>query len=138
MPASKAQQKAVNKYMAANYDRINLTVAKGKKEIIQSHAKQSGESVNSFINWAIDRAISGTPSEMALERSVSPPLVHGVVLPSNTLEAVRAVSEATREALGDYVTRAVDTQVVRDRQSLRMGVNPATGEKLTKGGNDHE
>ena len=38
MPASKAQQKAVNKYMAANYDRINLTVEKGRKEIIKAHA----------------------------------------------------------------------------------------------------
>ena len=50
MPASKAQQKAVNKYMAANYDRINLTVEKGRKEII----KARGESVNGFINRAIE------------------------------------------------------------------------------------
>ena len=54
MPASKAQQKAVNKYMAANYDRINLTVEKGRKEIIQAHAEARGESVNGFINRAIE------------------------------------------------------------------------------------
>lgn len=54
MPASKAQQKAVNKYMAANYDRINLTVPKGKKAVIQTHAEQQGKSVNGFINEAID------------------------------------------------------------------------------------
>lgn len=54
MPVSKAQQKAVNKYMAANYDRINLTVPKGKKETIQSYAAAQGESVNGFINRAID------------------------------------------------------------------------------------
>ncbi|MEY8320301.1 Arc family DNA-binding protein [Lachnospiraceae bacterium 46-61] len=53
MPASKAQQKAVNKYMAINYDRINLTMPKGKKEEIRNHAEQNGESVNSFINRAI-------------------------------------------------------------------------------------
>lgn len=57
MPASKAQQKAVNKYMSANYDRINLTMPKGKKEIIQAHARKTGESVNSFINRAIDQAL---------------------------------------------------------------------------------
>lgn len=54
MPASKAQQKAVNKYMAANYDRVNLTMPKGKKEAIQAHAETQGESVNAFINRAID------------------------------------------------------------------------------------
>ena len=57
MPASKAQQKAVNKYMNANYDRVNLTMPKGKKERIQAYAKKTGESVNSFINRAIDQAM---------------------------------------------------------------------------------
>ena len=36
-PASKAQQKAVNKYMKNNYDRINLVMPKGKKEVIHPH-----------------------------------------------------------------------------------------------------
>lgn len=57
MPASKAQQKAVNKYMAANYDRINLTVEKGKKDIIKEHAESKGESVNGFINRAINETM---------------------------------------------------------------------------------
>ena len=58
MPVSKAQQKAVNKYMAANYDRINLTVEKGKREVIKAHAAQKdGGSVNAFINRAIDEAM---------------------------------------------------------------------------------
>ena len=54
MPVSKAQQKAVNKYMAANYDRINLTVPKGKKDTIQAHAEKKGLSTNAYINAAID------------------------------------------------------------------------------------
>ena len=43
-----------NKYNAKAYDRINLTVSKGKKEVIQSHAQAQGKSVNGFINEAID------------------------------------------------------------------------------------
>ena len=57
MPASKAQQKAVNKYMTANYDRINLTVLKGRKTEIKAHAQALGESVNGFINRSIDETI---------------------------------------------------------------------------------
>ena len=56
-PASKAQQKAVNKYMKSNYDRVNLVMPKGKKDIIQAHAAQKGESVNAYINRAIDEAM---------------------------------------------------------------------------------
>lgn len=53
MPASKAQQKAQNKWIANNYDRINLTVPKGDKEVLQAHAQAQGESLNKFINRAI-------------------------------------------------------------------------------------
>lgn len=54
MPVSKANQRAVNKYVKNNYDRINVTMPKGKKETIQAYAAAQGESVNGFINRAID------------------------------------------------------------------------------------
>lgn len=57
MAVSKAQQKAVNKYMSENYDRINLTVSKGQKEVIKAHAEAHSESVNGFINRAISETM---------------------------------------------------------------------------------
>lgn len=63
MPASKAQQKAVNKYMNAKYDRINLTVEKGRKDAIKAHADIRGESVNGFINRAINETIDRDTAE---------------------------------------------------------------------------
>lgn len=62
-PASKAQQKAVNKYMKENYDRINLLLPKGKKAVIQDFAASHGESVNGFINRAIDEAMERGETE---------------------------------------------------------------------------
>ena len=53
MPASKAQQKPVSKYMKNNYDEIKVRVEKGRKAQIQAHAEIQGESVNGFINRAI-------------------------------------------------------------------------------------
>ena len=54
-----AQRKAKwqNDYIAKAYDRINLTVPKGKKEIIQN-ALRDGESVNGFINAMIDKELA--------------------------------------------------------------------------------
>lgn len=46
-----------NKYIAKAYDRINLTMPKGKKDLIQAHAEAKGESVNGFINRAINETI---------------------------------------------------------------------------------
>ena len=57
MPASKAQQRAVNKYMKENYDRINLTVSKGEKDRIKLAAAASGQSVNAWIGDAIDEKL---------------------------------------------------------------------------------
>lgn len=57
MPASKAQQKAVSKYMKENYDEIKVRMQKGKKDEIKAHAESKGESVNAFINRAIDEAM---------------------------------------------------------------------------------
>ena len=57
MPASKAQQRAVSKYMKENYDEIKVRVDKGNKEKIKSHAQARGESLNGFINRAIDETM---------------------------------------------------------------------------------
>lgn len=54
---SKAQQASVNKYVKSKYDRINVTMPKGKREQLKAHAEARGESVNSFINRAIDEAM---------------------------------------------------------------------------------
>lgn len=50
---SDAQRRAVAKYNAANYDRIEIKVPKGEKEQISSAAAAAGQSVNAFINQAI-------------------------------------------------------------------------------------
>lgn len=57
MPASKAQQKAVSKYMKENYDVYQIRMPKGKKELIKAHADAQGESVNGFINRAVDETM---------------------------------------------------------------------------------
>ena len=55
MPVSKAQQKAVNKYMKENYDRVNLTLPKGTKDRIKAAA--GDQSVNAWIGQAIEMRI---------------------------------------------------------------------------------
>ena len=56
MAVSKAQQKAVHKYVKANYDRLELTLPKGQKEEVKNFAAAQGESVNAFIARLIEEA----------------------------------------------------------------------------------
>ena len=57
MPTTKAQQRAVNKYMKENYDEIKVRTEKGQKDRIKAHAESRGESVNAFINRAISETL---------------------------------------------------------------------------------
>ncbi len=65
MTVSKAQKVATAKYEAKVYDKILLRLPRGKKETIQAHAEAHSESVNGFINRAIDEAIERDESAPA-------------------------------------------------------------------------
>ena len=57
MTVSKAQQRAVTKYMKENYDEIKVRMPKGQKDIIKAFAERNGESLNSFIIRAINETM---------------------------------------------------------------------------------
>lgn len=60
---AKAQTRASNKYAAKAYDRIALQVKKGRKDEIKAHAESKGESLNGFVNRAIDETIERDKAE---------------------------------------------------------------------------
>ncbi len=67
MAVSKKQQACVNRYIADKYDRVNLTIPKGSKERIKAHAEQRGETVNGFINRAIESQIQTDNEDGAMK-----------------------------------------------------------------------
>jgi predicted HicB family RNase H-like nuclease len=52
-----------NDYILRTYDRINLTVPKGDKARIQAAAEAAGQSVNAYINQAINARIAAEAEE---------------------------------------------------------------------------
>ncbi len=57
---SDAQKKATARYNKKAYDRIDIIVPKGKREIVKAFAQSRGMSANKFINQAIDKAMGDT------------------------------------------------------------------------------
>lgn len=53
----KTSARSKNTWITKAYDRINLTVPKGQKDLIQAHAEAQGESTNGFINRAISETM---------------------------------------------------------------------------------
>lgn len=53
----KPQTRAKNKYNTKAYDNLRIVVKKGKKDIIKTYAESKGESINGFVNRAIDETM---------------------------------------------------------------------------------
>ena len=114
MAVPKANQRAVNKYVKANYDRINVTMPKGEKEVIQECAAAHGESVNSFIVRSIRERMERDGADRPQE-AVGGPQGAGVVsLPSDTLRTVQEAAQASGETPSQFISRATDTQFQED------------------------
>lgn len=112
MAVSKAQQASVNKYVKANYDRVNVTMPKGKKDVIKAHAEALGESVNGFIGRAIDETME---RDSGLVTGSTSGQAAGTPLTPKALTEARAAAEAAGEPLEAFIERAVETQAERDK-----------------------
>ena len=128
--AGKAEYK--NQWQKENCDRVNLTLPKGRKAELQAYAAAAGESLNGFIGRAINEAMArdgaGEPQEAAGAAEVA----GGISLSPDALDAAQQAAERTGEAPAVFVARAIETQAKRDKSSIALGINPATGDKLDK------
>lgn len=60
---TEARRRANEKYNAKTYEEIKVRVHKGQKDIIKAHAESKGESVNGFVNRAIDETMQRDTTE---------------------------------------------------------------------------
>lgn len=55
---TEAQKRARDKYLSEKVEDVKFRVSKGKKKSIQEHAAERGESVNAFLNRAVDETMA--------------------------------------------------------------------------------
>jgi len=84
-----------NEYAKENYDQIHLTLRKGNKSEIQSHAQAHGESTNAFINRAICEAMERDLRLDELERLAAERAAQNGVPIENTREDARIADALT-------------------------------------------
>lgn len=108
MPASKAQQKAVNKYVKANYDLYQIKMPKGKKDNIKNIAAASGESMNQYIINAIGQRMQRDTSTLeALGEPTNDLTTTIQPIPPGTPAAAAAAAETAGESSADFIVRAI-------------------------------
>lgn len=60
----KTSSEVKERYNAKAYDEIKLRVFKGEKDVIKEHAENMGESINGFINRAIEETMERDKEEI--------------------------------------------------------------------------
>ena len=63
MATTKAQQKAVNKYMKEKYDNLRVFIPKGRKRTVEAYAKERGESINGLVNFLLRNELGISEAE---------------------------------------------------------------------------
>lgn len=66
----KNSYESIKRYEDKAYDKVLVRFPKGKKDIIKAHAEAHSESVNGFINRAIDEAIERDESAPAASEGI--------------------------------------------------------------------
>lgn len=108
MPVSKAQQKAVNKYMAENYDRINLVVPKGRRDELRAKAEAAGKSLNAYLVGLIEGE-TPAPAPQA-QQHITP----------DALDKATQAAQAAGEELDAWITRAINDTAARDHMLRQL------------------
>lgn len=122
----------------AKWDKENMTTlgCKIKKEqaiAFKAYCERQGSTSNTILKEFVLECIGERDtSQEAAELPISHFEGMEILLPSETLKAVQEASAATGETREKFITRAVGIQAQRDKATLKLGINPATGDKLEK------
>lgn len=112
----KNSYESIKRYEDKAYDKVLIRMPKGRKAVIQAHAETQGESVNSFINRAIDNQISQDRDKGPSEALQGP---SGGLHPE-ALQTAQEAAQKAGETVSQFVERAVDVQAKRDEVARKM------------------
>ncbi len=136
MAPSEAQKRASNKYNLEHMSTLGCKVKKAQAAAFKAYCETHGSTSNTVLKDFVLGCIGEQKLGMALETPQEAPGRPAGAVISLHPEALRTAQEAAQsvgETVPQFVERAVETQAKRDKSSLALGINPATGEKL-KGG----
>lgn len=138
MSLTEAKKRANAKYQAKTIASLACRVKKEQAEAFKAYCESAGKTSNAalkdFVLGCIGEQEPGTAPETPQESPGRPAGAGGISLHPQALKTAQEAAEATGEAVPQFVERAVETQAKRDKSSLALGINPATGEKLDKEG----
>lgn len=119
MAISEAKKKANQKWDSANMATLACKVKCEQAEQFRAYCTNKGETVNAVLQGFVSSCISGTASE-AQNIAHSGDKNAGAILTPVALKTAQEAAQRAGESVLEFVERAVETQVQRDRLTQRM------------------
>ena len=116
---TEAQARAHRRYIS-RFVEVKVRMEPKRRNAIKSHAEGRGESVNGFINRAIDNQISQDRDKGPCEALQGPSGGGGISLHQEALQTAQEAAQKARETVSQFVERAVDVQAKRDEVARKM------------------
>ena len=159
MAPRESQKRASLKWDKENMTVLSCKIRKEQAVAFKAHCEGQGSTSNTVLKDFVLGCIgeqepgmpSGTPQEApgwpagagttslssdalktAQEAAEAPVGAGSIILSPDVLGTAQAAAAATGEATAAFVARAVQTQAERDKAFLKMGIDPATGNKLKR------
>ncbi len=108
-------------------------VKKEQAEAFKAHCENIGKISNAVLKDFVPGCIG---EQEAASRPVEAPTKNGsaggVVLHPEALRTAQKAAQSAGETIPPFIERAVETQAKRDKASLALGINSATGDKTVK------
>lgn len=125
MAPSEAQKRASNKYNLEHMSTLGCKVRKAQAVAFKAYCQNQGSTSNTVLKDFVLGCIGEQETvPEAGERAL------GVPLSPEAVKAAQEAAESTGETVPQFIGRAVQTQAQRDKASLSLGINPATGGKI--------
>ena len=122
MPVSMAQQRATAKFKKNNYDRMEVLLApKGRKAELQAHVTEQGESLNKFVNRAIDETMERDTQAQEPSATVSKNATVEESSASTTPEPTVNTNENQTKPTGKPSQELIETWLTLSNSGLGVG-----------------
>lgn len=125
MAPSEAQKRASNKYNLEHMSTLGCKVRKAQAVAFKAYCQNQGSTSNTVLK---DFVLGCIGEQDTVPQAGKDPT--GVPLPPETVKTAQEAAESTGESIPQFIGRVVQTQAQRDKTSLSLGIDPATGGKI--------
>lgn len=128
MAIAESRKRANAKWDKENMTTLGCKIKRDQASAFKSYCETQGSTSNTVLKDFVLECIG--EQEPGAPRAAQGG--GGISLHPRALKTAQEAAQNTGETVEQFIERAVQTQAQRDKSSLGLGINPASGDKMTR------